>query len=250
MGAAPPDTIGFADFLRPHSDHLAAAPTCKDDAAFWLYSSGSTGSPKGCVHLQHDMVVATQQYASNVLKIRESDRFFSVAKLFFAYGLGNALYFPLAVGGTSILFPGKPSPQNVYAVIERYRPTLFFSVPSNFAALTEFRRDRGDGTRRSEFDLSSVRLAVSAGEALPVALCDRFAKRFGIEILDGIGSTEALHIFISNSPGDVRQGSCGRIVPGYEAKILDEQGQPVPTGEIGNLWLKSDATCAGLLEPS
>jgi benzoate-CoA ligase family protein len=238
VGATPPGTISFADFLQSHSDRLASAPTCKDDAAFWLYSSGSTGSPKGCVHLQYDMVVATQQYASNVLKICESDRFFSVAKLFFAYGLGNGLYFPLAVGGTSILFPGKPSPQNVYAVIERHRPTLFFSVPSNFAALTEFRSDT------SEFDLSSIRLCVSAGEALPAALCDRFTKRFGLEILDGIGSTEALHIFISNYPGDVRQGSCGRIVPGYEAKILDEQGQPLPIGEIGTLWLKSDATCA------
>jgi benzoate-CoA ligase family protein len=238
VGSAPPGTIAFADFLQSHRDHLAAAPTCKDDAAFWLYSSGSTGSPKGCIHLQHDMVVATEQYASNVLKICESDRFFSVAKLFFAYGLGNGLYFPLAVGGTSILYPGRPSPENVYGVIERYRPTLFFSVPSNFAALTEFRRDAG------EFDLSSIRLGVSAGEALPAALCDRFTKRFKIEVLDGIGSTEALHIFISNSPGDVRQGSCGRIVPGYEGRILDEQGQPVPIGQIGNLWLKSDATCA------
>jgi benzoate-CoA ligase family protein len=238
VGAAPPGTISFADFVRSHSDRLAAANTCKDDAAFWLYSSGSTGFPKGCIHLQHDMVVAAEQYASNVLKICESDRFFSVAKLFFAYGLGNALYFPLAVGGTSILFPGRPSPQNVYAVIERHRPTLFFSVPSNFAALTEFRRDTG------EFDLSSIRLGISAGEALPAALCERFTKRFGFEILDGIGSTEALHIFISNSPGDVREGSSGRVVPGCEAKILDEQGQALPIGEIGNLWLKSDATCA------
>jgi benzoate-CoA ligase len=238
VGAAAPGTISFADFVSSHSDRLAAAPTCKDDAAFWLYSSGSTGFPKGCVHLQHDMVVAVEQYASNVLKICESDRFFSVAKLFFAYGLGNALYFPLAIGGTSILFPGRPSPQNVYAVIERHRPTLLFSVPSNFAALTEFRRDTG------EFDLSSIRLGISAGEALPAVLCERLRKRFGFEILDGIGSTEALHIFISNSPGDVRQGSSGRIVPGCEAKILDEQGQALPIGEIGNLWLKSDATCA------
>jgi benzoate-CoA ligase len=238
VGAAPPGTIPFADFLQSHSDQLSAAPTCKDDVAFWLYSSGSTGFPKGCVHLQQNMVVATEQYASSVLKIRESDRFFSVAKLFFAYGLGNGLYFPLAVGGTSILCPGPPSPQNVFAVIERHRPTLFFSVPSNFARLTEFRRDSG------EFDLSSIRLSVSAGEALPAVLCERFTKRFGIELLDGIGSTEALHIFISNYPGDVRPGSSGRILPGCEAKILDEQGKILPSGEMGTLWLKSYAICA------
>lgn len=238
VGAAPPGTISFADFLASHSDQLTAAPTCKDDAAFWLYSSGSTGFPKGCIHLHHDMVVATGQYALQVLKISESDRFFSAAKLFFAYGLGNGLYFPLAVGGTSILCPGPPSPQNVYATIERHRPTLFFSMPSNFAALMEFRRESG------EFDLSSVRLAVSAGEALPAALCERLNKRFGFEVLDGIGSTEALHIFISNSPGDVRHGSSGRLLPGCEAKILDERGQPVPAGEVGTLWVKSDASCA------
>ena len=251
VGVAPPGAVSFADFLRPHSEKIAAAPTCKDDAAFWLYSSGSTGSPKACVHRQNDMVAATEQYALNVLKIRESDRFFSAAKLFFAYGLGNALYFPLAVGGTAILCPGRPSPQNVFAVIERHRPTLFFSVPSNFAALAEYRRDTVDVREtcdpraESEFDLSSIRLGVSAGEALPAALYERFTKRFGIEILDGIGSTEALHIFISNSPGKVRPGSCGRVVPGCDANILDEQGQPVPVGEIGNLWLKSESTCAG-----
>jgi benzoate-CoA ligase len=251
VGVAPPGAVQFADFLRLHSEKITAAPTCKDDAAFWLYSSGSTGSPKACVHRQSDMVAATEQYALNVLKIRESDRFFSVAKLFFAYGLGNALYFPLSVGGTAILCPAWPSPQNVFGVIERHRPTLFFSVPSNFAALAEYRRGTVDGREKcdlraeSEFDLSSIRLGVSAGEALPAALYERFTKRFGIEILDGIGSTEALHIFISNTPGAVRPGSCGRVVPGCEVKILDEQEQPVPVGEIGNLWLKSESACAG-----
>src|SRR5215470_7552277 len=180
VGAAPQGTVSFADFLASQSPQLAAAPTCKDDAAFWLYSSGSTGFPKGCIHLQHDMVVATERYAMQVLKISEADRFFSAAKLFFAYGLGNGLYFPLAVGGTSILCPGAPSPQNVFSIIEGHRPTLFFSGPSSLARLTEFRRDSG------EFDLSSIRLAVSAGEALPAVVCQRFTKRFGIEVLDGI----------------------------------------------------------------
>ena len=238
VGTAPEGTLSFPELLAFHSAHLAPAPTCKDDVAFWLYSSGSSGRPKACVHLQHDMVIATEQYARNILQIRESDRFFSVAKLFFAYGLGNALYFPLAVGATSILWPGTPWPQNVYHVIERHRPTLFFSVPSNYAALLEFRG------KNSDFDLSSVRLAISAGEALPASLCERFRKRFGFEILDGIGSTEALHIFVSNSPGDVRPGSSGRAVPGCEVKILDDQGRPVPAGEIGTLWIKSEAVCA------
>jgi benzoate-CoA ligase len=238
VGAAPEGTLSFSELLASHSAELAPAPTCRDDVAFWLYSSGSTGSPKACIHLQHHMVIATEQYARNILNIRETDRFFSVAKLFFAYGLGNALYFPLAVGATSILWPGTPSPQNIYDVIERHRPTLFFSVPSNYAALVDFHG------QNSDFDLSSIRLGISAGEALPASLCERFTKRFGLEILDGIGSTEALHIFVSNSPGDVRAGSSGRAVPGCEVKILDDLGQPVPTGEIGNLWVKSEAVCA------
>jgi len=239
VGTAPEGAVSFSGLLAAHSAKLEPAPTCPDDVAFWLYSSGSTGRPKACIHLQHDMVVATEQYARNILKIGESDRFFSVAKLFFAYGLGNALYFPFAVGASSILWPGTPSPQNVCDVIKRHRPTLFFSVPSNYAALMDFQRKNDD------FDFSGIRLGISAGEALPASLSEHFSKRFGFEILDGIGSTEALHIFISNSPGDVRHGSAGRAVPGCEVKILDDQGQPVPAGEIGNLWVKSEAVCAG-----
>jgi len=235
VGTAPEGTLSLSDLLASHSVDLVPATTCADDVAFWLYSSGSTGRPKACVHLHHDMVVATDQYARSILQIQESDRFFSSAKLFFAYGLGNALYFPLAVGATSILWPGPPSPQNVFNVIERYRPTLFFSGPSNYAALLDFpAKDR-------EFDLSSIRLAISAGEALPASIAERFSNRFAVEILDGIGSTEALHIFISNSPGQIRRGSSGKAVPGCEAKILDDQRQPVPAGEIGTLWVKSDA---------
>ncbi len=238
VGAAPEGTLSFSNLLAAHSAVLAPAPTCANDVGFWLYSSGSTGRPKACVHLHHDMLDATDQYARNILQIQESDRFFSVAKLFFAYGLGNALYFPLAVGATSILWPGPPSPQNVFAVIERHRPTLFFSGPFNYAALVDFPASGRD------FDLSSLRLAISAGEALPAPLGARFTKRFAVEILDGIGSTEALHIFISNSPGAVRPGSVGRAVPGCELKILDDQGQPVAAGEIGALWVKSAASFA------
>jgi benzoate-CoA ligase family protein len=232
--------LSFEGLTAASSPVLQAEPTCRDDAAFWLYSSGSTGSPKACVHLQHDMVVSAERYARGILKITENDRFFSVAKLFFAYGLGNALYFPLAVGATSILLPGPPKPQAVFEVIERQRPTLFFSVPSNYVKLIAHAAPEG-----REFNLSTIRHAISAGEALPAAVFHRFMERFGVEILDAIGSTEALHMMISNAPGEVRPGSSGKIIPGFEAKILDDCDRPVATGAIGNLLVKADSICAG-----
>jgi len=241
VGSEPPiGTLRFGELIEQNSPELELEPTHKDDAAFWLYSSGSTGFPKACVHLQHDMVVCSERYAKGVLGMTESDRCFSVAKLFFAYGLGNALYFPLAVGGTSILWSGPPKPQHVFDIIERYRPTLFFSVPSNYASLLAYQKDSAAG----DFDLSSVRYGISAGEALPAALFHRFKERFGVEILDAIGSTEVLHMFIANRPGAVRPGSSGQIIDGYDAKILDENNRPVEIGEIGNLLIKSDSTCS------
>lgn len=241
VAGQPADGCQCLEHLRnAGSGELQAALTCKDDPAFWLYSSGSTGFPKGCVHLHHDMVVCSELYAKATLGIREDDRFFSVAKLFFAYGLGNGLYFSLAVGATSILWPGSPSPPNIFSVIEKSNPTLFFSVPSNYSSLLAYQREQGP-----DFDLSSVRYAVSAGEALPAPIFYRFKDRFGVEILDAIGSTEALHMFIANRPGAVRVGSSGQILPGYEARIVDENDQPVADGEIGNLLIKGDAVCAG-----
>lgn len=237
------DDCDFRRIVVSHSAELESEPISKDDAAFWLYSSGSTGRPKGCVHLQHDMAVAAEHYAIQVLSIREDDRCFSVAKLFFAYGLGNAGYFPFAAGATTILWPGSTHPANVFDCIERHRPTLFYSVPSNYAAMLMHAEEQEHAKSR-RFDLSSVRLAVSAGEALPAAIYQRFRQRFGVEILDAIGSTEALHMFIANRPGGVRPGSSGQIIPGYDARILDEDDQPVSQGEIGNLFIKSDATCA------
>ena len=225
----------WTDLVSDIGSDLNAAETTRDDAAFWLYSSGSTGKPKGCVHLHHDMVVCAELFGKGVLGACESDRFFSVPKLFFAYGLGNAGYFPLAVGGTSILWPGPPSAANVYAVIERHRPTLFFSVPTGYGMILAY---------EGAFDLSSLRLASSAGEALPPALFARFKQRFGVDILDGIGSTEALHTFISNQPGTIRPGSSGKVVHGYDVKLIDESGVPVAQGEIGNLWIAGDSVCA------
>jgi benzoate-CoA ligase len=217
---------------------LEVENTTKDDAAFWLYSSGTTGFPKGAVHLHHDVVFTVACYAQGVLGMTAADRTFSVAKLFFAYGLGNALTFPFAVGATTILWPGPPTPPNVYAQIERFKPTLFFSVPTNYGQLLAHKRDGAD------VDLSTVRQAVSAGEALPKALYERFKDRFGVEILDGIGSTEILHIFISNRSGRVRPGSAGELVAGYEARIVDDAGADVADGTVGNLLIKGDSTCA------
>jgi benzoate-CoA ligase family protein len=234
-----PGTLSFDSWTRDRSASLEAAHTSKDDAAFWLYSSGSTGRLKACVHLQHDMVVCAERYAKAILNATEHDRFFSVAKLFFAYGLGNGLYFSLAVGATSILLAGPPRPQSVFEVVERFRPTLFFSVPSNYAKLLAHPANAGHNP-----DFSSVRHAISAGECLPAAIFHRFKERFGVEILDAIGSTEALHMFIANRPGAVKPGSSGKIIPGFDARIVDENQQPVVPGEMGDLIIKTDAACA------
>jgi len=228
----------LSDEIARESDSFATVATHADEPAFWLYSSGSTGMPKGVRHLHSNLAATADTYAKQVLGIREDDIVLSAAKLFFAYGLGNALTFPFAVGATTILWPGPPTPPNVFAQIERFKPTLFFSVPTNYGQLLAHKRDGED------FDLSSVRQAVSAGEALPKALYERFKDRFGVEILDGIGSTEILHIFISNRSRRVRPGSAGELVPGYEARVVDDAGADVADGTVGNLLIKGDSTCA------
>ena len=237
-GGPVPGVIDFEGVLGGARSTLEPARTSRDDAAFWLYSSGSTGFPKGCVHLQHDMNCCAELYAKPILSLDENDITFSAAKLFFAYGLGNGLYFPLAVGGSAVHYPGRVTAESAFKVIDEQRPTVFFGVPTLYAAMLAL----PDATDR--FDTSSLRLCVSAGESLPPDLFLRWRDRFGVEILDGIGSTEILHIFISNRAGMVKPGSTGTLVPGYDAVILDEQGQPVRQGEIGNLLIAGDSTCS------
>lgn len=232
--------LSFDYLIECCSSKLDPADTSKDDAAFWLYSSGSTGTSKACVHLHHDMVVCSELYAKGILGIDEHDRCYSVARLFFAYGLGNAGYFPLSCGAATILDPRRPTPDAIYSNVERYHPTLFFSVPSNYAALLSQRRENGP-----DYDLASVRHAISAGESLPAALFETFKERFGVEILDALGSTETLQMVIANRPGEVRPGSSGKIIPGYEARLVDDAGQDVAQGEIGALLIRGDSTCAG-----
>ncbi|WP_034725746.1 benzoate-CoA ligase family protein [Calidifontibacillus oryziterrae] len=226
----------YCSWVEQASSELRSAHTCKSDAAFWLYSSGSTGDPKGVIHLQHDMEYAYENYARKILKIDKNDITFSASKLFFAYGLGNGMYFPLGAGASTVLMPDRPTPDLVFATIEKYKPTIFFGVPTLYGAMINHVEQSG-----KKYDLTSVRVCVSAGEALPAAYINKWKNLFNIDILDGIGSTEALHIYLSNQVGKIREGSSGFAVPGYEAKIIDEHGALLPPNETGNLWIKGDS---------
>ncbi len=238
-GRAGPGQMGLSELVTAESGELDPAATTKDDVAFWLYTSGTTGTPKAAVHLHHDMVVCCEAFGRHVLEIGPEDRCFSVARLFFAYGLGNALYFPFHVGAATVLDSRRPEPVKVFEILTRERPTLFFAVPTAFAAMLQV----VDAERL--YDLRSVRLCLSAGEPLPKPIYERWRERFGLEILDGIGSTEMCHTFIANRRGTVCPGSSGTLVPGYEAMVVDDAGRAVPPGEIGNLLVKGDSACAG-----
>ena len=218
---------------------LDPADTHKDDPAFWLYSSGSTGTPKGAVHLQHDIVHTVEGYARGVLQMTERDRCLSAAKLFFAYGLGNSLSFPLGTGASAVVIAARSTPEAMFGAIDRFQPTIFFGVPTLFAAMLQIE----DAAAR--FDLTSLRFCASAGEALPAEIFRRWRERFGLEIVDGIGSTEMLHIYISNRPGACRPGTSGTEVPGYTAKIVDESGSVLPPGSVGTLMVSGDSAAAG-----
>ena len=208
--------------------------TYKNDIGLWLYSSGSTGRPKAAVHMQHDILATTDLYAKQILGIGEDSICFSASKLFFAYGLGNSLTFPLRWGGATVLYPDKPTPDGIFNLLERFKPTHFFGVPTLFAAMLA-----SPGAK--DHDLSFLRCIVSAGESLQPAIFQQWKETYGQEILDGIGSTEMLHIFISNRPGEVMPGSSGKLVPGYEARIVDDDWKDVPDGNIGNLLVKGES---------
>ena len=236
-GGEVPGTKSLARLVAKASDRLDPAATTADDVAFWLYSSGSTGTPKGAVHVHSSLVTTAELYARPTLGLTENDVVFSVAKLFFAYGLGNALTFPLRAGATSVLMAERPTPQSVCRILTGHRPTVFYGVPTFYAALLASNELPDKGGHR-------LRACVSAGEALPEDIGQRWAKRTGIDIYDGIGSTEMLHIFLSNGPRALRYGTTGKAVPGYELRLADETGRPVKPGEVGELLVSGSSSAA------
>jgi benzoate-CoA ligase len=218
----------FSEALSPASSEFATAATTGDDMCFWVYSSGSTGMPKGTVHAHASMIQTAELYARPVLGINESDVVFSAAKLFFAYGLGNALSFPLAVGATTLLMAERATPAAVFKRLSEQRVTLFYGVPTLYAAMLA-------SAQLPDHDAVNLRVCASAGEALPKDIGERWSKHFGVDILDGIGSSEMLHIFLSNRAGDVRYGTTGVPVPGYDVRIVDDAGAPVKAGDVGDM---------------
>jgi benzoate-CoA ligase len=238
VSGAEPGAGSLAALLGDSPATFETAPTHPDEPCFWLYSSGSTGRPKGTVHIHSNLVQTAELYAVPVLGIAESDITFSAAKLFFAYGLGSGLTFPMAVGATSVLMTERPTPAAVSRVLREHRPTIFYGVPTLYVAMLA----SNDLPASEEL---ALRRCVSAGEPLPQEIGRRWSARIAVDILDGIGSTELLHIFLSNRPSDVRYGTTGKPVPGYALKIVDEEGQPVRRGEVGDL-LVSGPTSATL----
>jgi 4-hydroxybenzoate-CoA ligase len=238
-GEAKAPRIDFATALaaeRPEFDTVATHP---DEPAFWLYSSGSTGAPKGTRHVHTSMMATAKCFAQDVVGLREDDVVHSAAKLFFAYGLGNSLSFPLSVGATVVLNPLRPTPETVFATLENHAPTVFCGVPTLFAAML------GDPNFAGHKGSPRLRICTSAGEALPEHVGQGFEKRFGAEIIDGVGSTEMLHIFLSNRPGEVVYGTSGFAVPGYEVKLCDDQGAPVGDNDVGELYVRGPSAADG-----
>ncbi|MDX6446367.1 MAG: hypothetical protein QOH71_3441 [Blastocatellia bacterium] len=226
--------LSFKESVSSQAGVCRAANTHRNDIAIWLFTSGSTGHPKGAVHLQHDLPYNTEVFARRTMGVNENDLTVSVPKLFFGYATGTNLLFPFSVGGATALFAERSTPEKMFEVIERYRPTILTTVPTMINSMLNA------GDARSH-DLSSIRFCYSAGEALPVELYHRWKETFGVEICDGIGSAEMFHIYITNRPSDVKPGTLGRIVEGYKAKIVDAQGNEVPTGEMGTLKIKGDS---------
>ncbi len=227
----------LSDELEGERDTFTTAATHPDEPAFWLYSSGSTGMPKGVRHLHANLAATAETYARQVLGIREDDVCLSAAKLFFAYGLGNALTFPMSVGATTVLNSERPTPATMFKLMNKYHPSIFYGVPTLFAAMLN------DDSLKAQRGGERLRVCTSAGEALPESVGNAWKARFGVDILDGVGSTELLHIFLSNAPGDIKYGCSGRPVPGYKVRLVNEAGADVPDGEVGELLV--DAPSAG-----
>lgn len=235
-GDAPEGTVPFERFMDD-VEPLPAIDCAGDELAFWLYSSGSTGTPKGVRHVHDALRVTCDTYGREVLGIREDDTIFSAAKLFFAYGLGNGMSFPLSVGATALLFDGRPTPESVSTILESHRPTIFCGVPTLYAALLHRWDEHG-------VPEAPLRRCISAGEALPAELGRRWKTLQGVDIMDGVGSTEMLHIFLSNRADDVAYGTSGTAVPGYGLRLVDETGAEVGVGEIGELLVRGDSAAA------
>jgi len=238
-GDAQAPRIDFAAALAAEPAEFDTVPTHSDEPAFWLYSSGSTGAPKGTRHVHTSLMATAKLFAQDVLNIREDDVVHSAAKMFFAYGLGNSLSFPMSVGATTILNPLRPTPETVFGVLAKAAPTIFCGVPTLFAAMLN------DAKFAAHKGSSRLRLCTSAGEALPEHVGAAFEKRFGAEIIDGIGSTEMLHIFLSNTPGDVVYGTSGRAVPGYDMRLCDDHGVEVAEGDVGELYVRGPSAADG-----
>ena len=238
-GAGYDGAFTFDELLAASPSELKAADTRADEVAFWLYSSGSTGAPKGTRHVHASPMYTARLFAQNILQFTSEDVVFSAAKLFFAYGLGNGMSFPMSVGATAVLLPDRPTPDSVMKIMREEQPTIFCGVPTLFASMLAHKDVvSGAGSAR-------LRLTTSAGQALPEEIGLRWQEKIGTEVIDGIGSTEMLHIFVSNRPGSVRYGSSGSPVPGYEAKLLDDDGNLVPAGEIGELVIKGPSAAEG-----
>ncbi|WP_291687338.1 benzoate-CoA ligase family protein [Bradyrhizobium sp.] len=229
----------LSDELAGESDSFTTVATHEDEPAFWLYSSGSTGMPKGVRHLHANLAATADTYARQVLGIREDDVGLSAAKLFFAYGLGNALTFPMSVGATTVLNSERPTPASMFALMNKYNPSIFFGVPTLFSSMLH------DEALKHERGGSRLRICTSAGEALPESVGNAWKSRFGVDILDGVGSTELLHIFLSNSPGDIKYGTSGRPVPGYQVRLVNEAGQDVADGEVGEMLVHAPSAGEG-----
>jgi 4-hydroxybenzoate-CoA ligase len=229
----------LSEELARESDAFATVATHAEEPAFWLYSSGSTGMPKGVRHLHANLAATADTYAKQVLGIREDDIGLSAAKLFFAYGLGNALTFPMSVGATTILNADRPTPARMFELLNKYNPTIFYGVPTLFASMLN------DETLKQARCGSRLRICTSAGEALPESVGKSWKARFGVDILDGVGSTELLHIFLSNAPGDIKYGSSGRPVPGYEVRLVNENGGEVGDGEVGEMLVHAPSAGEG-----